>query len=59
MVEYKDLAALEANQDETDALVEKMFGGDEKVMRGHKERSEIREIIGTRLARQIILKPKK
>jgi hypothetical protein len=59
MVEYKDLATLEANQDKTDALMQKMFGGDEKVMQGYKDRSEIREVLGTRLGRQIILEPKK
>lgn len=59
MVEYKDLASLEANQDKADALVDKMFGGDEKVMQGYKDRSEIREALGTRLAREIILEPKK
>jgi len=59
MVEFKDLATLEANQDKADALMQKMFGGDEKVMQGYKDRSEIREVIGTRLARQIILEPKK
>ena len=59
MVEYKDLASLEANQDKADALLDKMFGGDEKVMQGYKDRSEIREAVGTRLAREIILEPKK
>jgi len=59
MVEYKDLASLEANEDKTDALLDKMFGGDEKVMQGYKDRSEIREAVGTRLAREIILEPKK
>jgi hypothetical protein len=59
MVEFKDLATLEANQDKADALLEKMFGGDEKVMQGYKDRSEIREVVGTRLGRQIILEPKK
>lgn len=59
MVEYKDLASLEANEDKADALLQKMFGGDEKVMQGYKERSEIREVLGTRLAREIILEPKK
>ena len=59
MVEYKDLASLEANQDKADALLDKMFGGDEKVMQGYKDRSEIREALGTRLAREIILEPKK
>src|SRR6516165_8057974 len=59
MVEYKDLATLEQNEDKADALLQKMFGGDEKVMQGYKERSEIREVLGTRLAREIILEPKK
>ena len=59
MVEYKDLTSLEANEDKADAMLEKMFGGDEKVMQGYKERSEIREVLGTRLAREIILEPKK
>ena len=59
MVEFKDLATLEANEDKSDALLEKMFGGDEKVMQGYRERSEIRDVLGTRLAREIILEPKK
>jgi hypothetical protein len=59
MSEYKDLASLEANEDKADALLQKMFGGDEKVMQGYKDRSEIREVLGTRLAREIILEPKK
>lgn len=59
MVEYKDLATLEANEDKADAMLQKMFGGDEKVMQGYKDRSEIREVLGTRLAREIILEPKK
>jgi len=59
MVEFKDLATLEANQDKADALLQKMFGGDEKVMQGYKERSDIREVVGTRLAREVILEPKK
>ena len=59
MVEYKDMTSLEANHDKAEALMEKIFGGDEKVMQGYKERSEIREVIGTRMAREIILEPKK
>jgi len=59
MVEYKDMASLEANEDKADALLQKMFGGDEKVMQGYKDRSEIREVIGKRVAREVILEPKK
>jgi hypothetical protein len=59
MVEYKDLATLEANEDKADAILQKQFGGDEKVMQGYKERSEIREVLGQRLAREVILEPRK
>lgn len=59
MVEFKDLATLEANEAKTDALLQKLFGGDEKAMQGYKDRSEIREVMGTRLAREVILEPKK
>jgi len=59
MVEYKDLATREANADKADQMLEKLFGGDEKVMQGYKERSEIRDVLGTRLARELVLEPKK
>lgn len=59
MVEYKDLASREANQDKADAMLQKMFGGDEKVIQGYKERAEIRDVLGTRVARELILEPKK
>jgi hypothetical protein len=59
MTEYKDLATMEANEDKADALGQKMIGNDEKQMQGYKDRSEIREVMGDRLAREIILEPKK
>ena len=59
MVEYKDLASLEANADKADELLQKTFGGDDQVMAGYKDRSQIREVLGTRLAREVILEPKK
>lgn len=60
MVEYKNLATMEANAAKADALLQRIFpGGDEKVMQGYRERSEIREVMGTRLAREVILEPKK
>jgi hypothetical protein len=58
MTEYKDLASLEANQDKADALAQKVVGDDQKQMQGYKERSEIREVMGDRLAREIVLEPK-
>lgn len=59
MAEYKDLASVEANEEKVDATLQKMVGGDEKGMQGYKERSEIREVLGTRLAREIVLEPRK
>lgn len=58
MTEYKDLATMEANEDKGDALAQKMVGTDEKQMQGYKDRSEIREVMGDRLAREIVLEPK-
>lgn len=58
MTEYKDLTSMEANQSKAEALGEKLFGGDEKVVQGYKDRSLIREIIGDRLGREIVLEPK-
>jgi hypothetical protein len=58
MTEYKDLASMEANEDKADALAQKMVGNDQKQMQGYKDRSEIREVMGDRLAREIILEPK-
>jgi len=59
MTEYKDLATMEANEDKADALAQKMVGNDEKQMQGYKDRSEIREVMGDRLAREIVLRTKK
>jgi hypothetical protein len=58
MTEFKDLATMEANEDKADALTQKMVGPDEKQMQGYKDRSEIREVMENRLAREIILEPK-
>ena len=58
MTEYKDLATMEANGPKADAVAQKMEGDDTKQMQGYKERSEIREIVGDRLAREMVLEPK-
>jgi hypothetical protein len=59
LTEYKDLASLEASEKKADALAQKVIGTDEKQMQGYKERLEIREVMGDRLAREIILAPEK
>jgi hypothetical protein len=59
MTEFKDLASMEAGEDKADALAQKVIGNDEKQMQGYRERSEIREVMGNRLGREIVLEPKK
>jgi hypothetical protein len=58
MTEYKNLAAMEANEDKADALTQKVVGDDEKQRQGYRDRLEIREVMGNRLAREIVLEPK-
>ena len=58
MTEYKNLASMEASEDKAEAVAQKVIGNDEKQMQGYKERAEIREVMGNRLAREIILEPK-
>ena len=38
--------------------MQKVVGNDDAQMQGYKERSEIREVIGARLAREVVLEPK-
>ena len=58
MTEYKSLAAMETNEDKAEAVAQKVVGNDEKQMQGYKDRLEIREVMGNRLAREIVLEPK-
>ena len=60
MTQYKDLATMEANQDKEEAVVNQALNSnDQKMIAGYQERASWREIIGNRLAREIILEPKK
>lgn len=60
MVEFKDLATMEANQDKAEAVANQALNSnDKKMIEGYQERASWREIIGDRLAREIILEPKK
>ena len=58
LTEYKDLATMEANEPKADALAQRTIGDDQKQMQGYKDRSEIREVMGTRLAREMVLEPR-
>ncbi len=59
MTEYKGLATMEANADKAEQLGQELFGGISKVEAGYTDRSSYRDVIGSRLAREIILEPKK
>ena len=60
MIEFKDLATMEANQDKTEAVsIQALNSNDKKMIAGYEERASWREIIGDRRAREIILEPKK
>ena len=58
MSEYKDLATMEANETKADNLAQTVIGNDEKQMQGYRDRLQIREVLGTRLAREQILEPR-
>lgn len=59
MTEYKDLATMEANENKADNLAQQVAGNDQKQMQGYKERLEIREVLQDRLAREIVLEPRR
>lgn len=59
MSEYKDLATMEANEDKADNLAQTIIGNDEKQMQGYRDRLQIREVLDTRLAREIVLEGKR
>jgi hypothetical protein len=60
MTQFKDLATMEANQDKMEEVTNKALNSnDQKMIAGYQERASWREILGERLAREIILEPKK
>ncbi len=54
--EYQNLGALEANAEKADALIRDQTGDDMKQMQGYEDRSKFREVLGTKTARELILK---
>ena len=59
MTEYKNLATMEANEAKADNLAQKVIGNDEKQMQGYRDRLQIREVLENRLAREIVLEPRR
>jgi len=59
MTEYKDMATKEANETKADNLLQTVIGTDEKQMQGYRDRLQIREVLENRLAREIVLEPRR
>ncbi len=59
MTEYKDMATMEANEAKADNLLQTVIGTDEKQMQGYRDRLQIREVLENRLAREIVLEPRR
>ncbi len=56
MVEYKNLAALDGVAEKFQALQRKLIGPEEQQKAGYAKRSELREILGDKTVRELILK---
>ena len=54
--EYTSLASIESNVEKADALLQQTDGTDQAQMQGYQDRSKYREVIGTKYARELILK---
>ena len=59
MTEYKDMATMEANEAKAENLLQTVIGTDEKQMQGYRDRLQIREVMENRLAREIVLEPRR
>ena len=54
--EYASLAAIEANEEKADAMNQQNIGTDQVQMQGYQDRSRYREVVGTKYARELVLK---
>lgn len=54
--EYAGLSAIEANEEKADALSQQTEGTDQVQMQGYQDRLKFREIVGTKYAREVVLK---
>ena len=55
MVEYKNMAALDGLREKTEPIATKLIGTDDQQRQQAMKRAEIREIIGTKVMREITL----
>lgn len=56
MIEYKNMAALDGINEKWAAIFAKITGSQEKQILAYTNRSEMRELFGTKIVREIILK---
>ena len=54
--EYTSLASIETNAENADALTQQTDGNDQAQMQGYQDRSKYREVVGTKYARELVLK---
>ena len=54
--EYTSLASLEANVEKSDAVSQQTDGTDQAQMKGYEDRSKYREVVGTKYARELLLR---
>ena len=54
--ELSSLAAIESTQEKADALSQQTVGTDQVQMQGYQDRSKYREVVGTKYARELLLK---
>ena len=56
MVEFKNMAALDGLRAKTDPIAQKIVGGEDQQRQLAMKRAEVREIMGSKLMREITLK---
>ncbi len=54
--EFASLADMERNEERADAKAREIAGSDQQQMKGYEDRSRIREVLGTKTARELRLK---
>lgn len=56
MIEYKNMAALDGLSEKMENISGKLFGGQQEVQNASVKRNDLREILGNKMARQLLFK---
>jgi len=56
LIEYKNMAALDGMDEKVEAIATRALGNEEKIKGGYVKRSEIRDILGEKIVREVTLK---